>query len=68
MVREAELGVVHSDESPGSDFGNSFSQLIGHRVDLTPVGIVLAVFHDGKVDARKLFPEAFETVAVTTIT
>ena len=67
MVREAELGVVDGDESFGTEFSNSFSQLLGHGVDLAPVGIVLAVLHDGKVNVGKLFSEAFEATAIASI-
>ena len=67
MVREAELGVVDGDETPCSKVGNGLTQLIGHGVDLAPVGIVLAVLHDGEVDVRKLLPEALETAAVAAI-
>ena len=67
MVREAKLGVVDGDETLGSKFGNGFPQLIGHGVDLAPVGIVLAVLHDGEVDVGKLFPEALEATAVAAI-
>ena len=68
MVREAELGVVDGDETPCSEVGNGLSQLLGHGVDLAPVGIVLAILHDGEVDVGKLFPEAFEATAIATIT
>ena len=67
MVRKAELGVMDSDETPCSKVGNSLTQLLGHGVDLAPVGIVLAVLHDGKVNVGKLFPEAFEATAVAAI-
>ena len=67
MVREAELGMVDRDETLGSKFGNGLSQVFGRGMDLAPVGIVLAVFHDGEVDVGKLFPEAFEATAVAAI-
>lgn len=67
MVREAELGVVDGDETPCSKVGNGLTQLLGHGVDLAPVGIVLAVLHDGKVNVVKLFPETFEATAVAAI-
>ena len=67
MVREAELGVVDGDETLCSKFRHCFPQLFWHGVDLAPVGIVLAVLHDGKVDAGKMFPEALEATAVATI-
>ena len=67
MVREAELGVVDGDETPCSKVGNGLTQLLGHGVDLAPVGIVLAVLHDGEVDVGKLLPETFETAAVAAI-
>lgn len=67
MVREAELGVVNGDETPGAKFSNGLTQVFGHGVDLAPVGVVLAVLHDGKVDVGKLFPEAFEATAVAAI-
>ena len=68
MVREAEFGVVDGDETSGTEVGNGSPQLFRHGVDLAPVGIVLAVLHDGEVDVGKLFPEAFEATAVATIT
>ena len=68
MVREAELGVVDGDETPCSKVGNGLTQLLGHGVDLAPVGIVLAVLHDGEVDVGKLLPEALEATAIATIT
>ena len=67
VVREAELGVVDGDETLCTKFSNSFSQLHGHGVDLAPVGIVLAILHDGEVDVGKLFPEAFEATAIASI-
>ena len=67
MVREAELGVVDGDETLCSKFRHCFPQLLGHGVDLAPVGIVLAVLHDGEVDVGKLFLEAFEATAVASI-
>ena len=67
MVREAELGVVDGDETLCTKVGNGFPQLLGHGVYLAPVGIVLAVLHDGEVDVGKLFPEAFEATAVAAI-
>ena len=67
MVREAELGVVDGDETMGTEVGNGLTQLIGHGVDLAPVGIVLAVLHDGKVNVVKLLPEALEATAVAAI-
>ena len=68
MVREAELGVVNGDETPGAKFSNSLTQVFGHGVDLAPVGIVLAIFHNGEVNVGKLLPEAFEAAVVATIT
>ena len=68
MVREAELGVVDGDETLCTEFYDSFPQLLGHGVNLAPVGIVLAILHDGEVDVGKLFPEAFEATAIATIT
>ena len=68
MVREAELGVVDGDETLCTEFYDSFPQLLGHGVNLAPVGVVLAVLHNGKVDAGKLFSEALETIAVAAIT
>ena len=68
MVREAELGVVDGDEMPCPEVSNGLTQLLGHGVDLAPVGIVLAVLHDGKVDIGKLLPEALETAAVAPVT
>ena len=65
MVREAELGVVDGDETFSTEFSNGLAQLLGHGVDLAPVGIVLAVFHDGEVDVGKLFSEAFEATGGT---
>ncbi len=67
MVREAKLGVVDGDETPGAKFRHGLPQIFGHGMDLAPVGIVLAVFHDGEVDVGKLFPEAFEATAVAAI-
>ena len=67
VVREAKLGVVDGDETPCSKVGNGLTQLLGHGVDLTPVGIILAVLHDGEVDARKLLPEALEATAVAPV-
>ena len=67
MVREAELGVVDGDETFSTEFSNGLTQLLGHGVDLAPVGIVLAVLHDGEVDVGKLFPEAFEATAIASI-
>ena len=67
VVREAELGVMYGDETFSTKFSNSFSQLLGHGVDLAPVGIVLAVLHDSEVDIGKLFPEALETTAIATV-
>jgi len=67
VVREAELGVVDSDETLCTKFSNSFSQLLGHGVDLAPVGIVLTVLHDGEVDVGELFPDAFEATAIASI-
>ena len=67
MVRKAELGVVDGNEMPCSKVGNGLAQLFRHGVDLTPVGIVLAVLHDGEVDVGKLLPEAFEATAVAAI-
>ena len=68
MVREAELGVVDGDETFSTEFSNGLPQLLGHGVDLAPVGIVLTVLHDGEVDVGKLFPVALEATAVATIT
>ena len=67
MVREAEFGVVDGDETPGSKVGNGLTQLLRHGVDLAPVGIVLAVLHDGEVDVGKLLPEALEATVVAAI-
>ena len=67
MVREAELGVVDGDETLCTKFRHSFPQLLGHGVDLAPVGIVLAVLHDGEVDVGKLLPEAFEAAAIAPV-
>ena len=67
MVREAELGVVDGDETSSTKVGNGSPQLFSHGVDLAPVGVVLAVFHDGEVDVGKLHPETFETTAVAAI-
>ena len=67
MVREAEFGVVDSDETSSTKVGNSSPQLFRHGVDLVPVGIVLAVFHDGEVDVGKLLPETLKATAVATI-
>ena len=67
MVREAEFGVVDGDETLGTEVGNGSPQLLWHGVDLAPVGIVLAVLHDGEVDARKLLPEALEATAIASI-
>lgn len=67
VVREAELGVMDSDETLCTEFSNGLPQLLGHGVDLAPVGIVLAVLHDGEVDVGKLFPEAFEATAISSI-
>ena len=67
MVREAELGVVNGDETLCTKVSNGFPQLLGHGVDLAPVGIVLAVLHDGEVDVGKLLPEAFEATAIASI-
>ena len=67
MVREAELGMVDGDETFSTEFSNGLTQLFGHGVDLAPVGIVLAVLHDGEVDVGELFPEAFEATATASI-
>ena len=67
MVREAELGVMDGDEMFSTEVGNGLTQLFGHGMNLAPVGIVLAVFHDGEVDVGKLFSEALEATAVATI-
>ena len=67
VVREAELGVVDGDETLCTKVGNGFPQLLGHGVDLAPVGIVLAVLQDGEVDVGELFPEAFEATAIASI-
>ena len=67
MVREAELRVVDGDETLCTEFYDSFPQLLGHGVNLAPVGIILAVLHDGEVDARKLLPEALEATAVAPV-
>ena len=68
MVREAELGVVDGDETSSTKFRHGLTQIFRHGVDLAPVGIILAVFHDGEVNVGKLFPEALEATAVATIT
>ena len=67
VVREAELGVVDGDETLCTEFYDSFPQLLGHGVNLAPVGIILAVLHDGEVDVGKLIPEAFEATAIASI-
>ncbi len=67
VVREAKLGVVDGDETLCTKVGNGFPQLLGHGVYLAPVGIVLAVLHDGEVDVGKLFPDAFEATAIASI-
>ena len=67
MVRKAKLGVVDGDEPFSTEFSNGLPQLLGHGVDLAPVGIVLAILHDGEVDVGKLFPEAFEATAIASI-
>ena len=67
MVGEAELGVVDGDETPCSKVGNGLTQLLGHGVDLAPVGIVFTVLHDGEVDVGELFPDAFEATAIASI-
>ena len=67
MVREAELGMMDGDEPFSTEFSNGLPQLLGHGVDLAPVGIVLAVLHDGEVNVGKLFSEAFEATAIASI-
>ena len=67
MVREAEFGVVEGNETSSTKFRHGLPQVLRHVVDLAPVGVVLAVFHDGEVDVGKLHPETFETTAVAAI-
>ena len=67
MVREAELGMVDGGETVCTKFRHCFPQLLGHGVDLAPVGIVLAVLHDGKVDVGKLLPKALEAAAIAPV-
>ena len=67
MVRKAKLGMVDGDETLCTKFRHGFSQLLGHGVDLAPVRIVLAVFHNGEVDVGKLLSEAFETTAIASV-
>ncbi len=67
VVREAKLGMVDGGETVCTKFRHCFPQLLGHGVDLAPVGIVLAVLYDGEVDVGELFPEAFEATAIASI-
>ena len=67
MGGETELGVVNGDETPGAKVGNGLSQMFWNGVDLAPVGIVLAVLHDGEVDVGKLLPEALEATVIASI-
>ncbi len=59
---------MDGDETLCTKFRHGFTQLLGHGVNLAPVGIVLAVLHDGEVDVGKLLPEALEATAIATIT
>ena len=67
MGGETELGMVDGDETSCSKVGNGLSQMFWNGVDLAPVGIVLAVLHDGEVDVGKLLPEAFEAAAIAPV-
>ena len=67
MGGETELGMMDGDETSSSKVGNGSPQLLWHGVDLAPVGIVLAVLHDGEVDVGKPLPEALEATAVAAI-
>ena len=67
VLCQGVFGVVNGDNLTGVQVGGFLAQLLGQGVDAFPLLVVLAVFKDGQVYIRVIFPYFFEMRSVAAV-
>ena len=58
---------MNGEVALSAKFRHFFAQIFRHGMDLRPVRIVLAIFHNAQIDIRELFANLLEMFAVTAV-